>query len=197
MECLVINCSPRPESLTAQMMSQAAQYLESSGARVTSIDLYKRHIEYCTGCCACRKLDRCVLPRDAAHEIGEMITRADLLVIGTPTYWGGVSSKLKTLLDRLVYVFAELPPDSFPKPKLKGRNAVIVATCSTPYPFNILFSQSRGAVRQINEVLGTAGYRTAAIQIAGSTHLQKPPAGKIAALHKAIDKFTKKTIHNG
>ena len=192
MKCLIINCSPRPESLTRKMMSEAASYLESKGVQVVQTDIYEQKIEYCKGCCACRTFNRCVLPHDAAHEIGEQIRQSDMLVIGTPTYWGGMSSKLKTLLDRLVYVFAELPPDSFPKPKLKGLRAVTVATCSTPYPFNILFSQSRGAVRQINEVLKTAGCRTTSIQIAGTMHLQEPPARKIAALRKAIDKFTKK-----
>ncbi len=192
MKCLIINASPRPGSLIKQMMSEAAAHASEKGMDVQSIDLYDTRIEYCTGCCACRAADKCVLPHDDAHDIAEQIRLADMLIIGTPTYWGDMSSKLKTLFDRLVYVFAELPPDSFPKPRLKGRKAVVVATCSTPYPFNILFRQSSGAVRQVKEVLGTAGFRTKAVQIAGTMNMRRPPEGKIRTLKKAMDKLTEK-----
>lgn len=191
MKCLIINASPRSGSIIARMTGLAAEYASESGAETEIIDLYRENFAFCTGCCACRTKNTCTLERDAAHMIGEKICRADLLVIGTPTYWGDMSSKLKALLDRLVYIFAELPVDGFPKPKLKGRKAIIVATCSTPYPFNILFRQSRGAVAAVNEVLKTAGYDTKSIQIAGTARMTSIPERKIESMRRKIEKSIK------
>jgi len=101
-----------------------------------------------------------------------------------------MSAPLKALFDRIVYALAELPPRAFPKPKLRGKKAVVITACSTPYPFNILMHQSRGAVRAVNEVLHTAGFSTAAIEIADSVGKRTVPDKYLEKLKKRIDKWT-------
>ena len=46
----------------------------------------------------------CILPADDAHIIAEEIKNCDMLIAGTPVYWGNMNGKLKALFDRLVYV---------------------------------------------------------------------------------------------
>lgn len=172
---LVINASPRRSGIMAQMAAAAADSAAGEGAEVETIALYDEKFAPCTGCCRCRTGGDCVLPRDSAHRIGAKIADADLLVVATPTWWGGMNSLLKMLFDRLVYIFAELPPRSFPKPLMKGRRAIVVAACSTPYPFNVICGQSSGAVKAVKEVLGTAGYSVRSIQIGGTCGMDRVP----------------------
>lgn len=192
MKVLIINASPRRNGLVSQMMSEAGKFCISAGCEYERIDLQNARIAYCTGCCRCRTTGECVLPHDDAHDIARKIEKAELLVIGTPTYWGNMAAPLKTLFDRIVYALAELPPRAFPKPKLKGRKALIITACSTPYPFNILMHQSRGAVRAVNEVLHTAGFVTRSIEIADTAGMTVIPNKYIGKLKKAMNEWLKK-----
>lgn len=186
MKVLILNASPRRGGLVAKMMSEAERLCADTGYDCERVELQDADISYCSGCCRCRTAGECVLPHDDAHDIARKIEAADMLVIGTPTYWGNMAAPLKALFDRTVYVFAELPPQSFPKPKLSGRKAIIVATCSTPYPFNIIMRQSRGAVRAVNEVLHTAGFRTRSIEIAGTVGMNDIPDKYVRKLKKLL-----------
>ena len=122
--------------------------------------------------------------------MGEAIRRADLLVVGTPTYWGGMAARLKLLFERLVPVFMGESPRGIPQPRLKGRQAVVIAACTTPWPFNLLFRQSRGAVRSVREVLSTGGMRIRSVEIAGTKaldgHLPEAARRKIERLVERV-----------
>jgi hypothetical protein len=50
-------------------------------------------------------------------------------------------------------------PNGFPIPRQKGKPAVIVTACTTPWPFNFIAAESRGAVRAVREVLHYGGYK--------------------------------------
>ena len=50
-------------------------------------------------------------------------------------------------------------PNGMPIPRQKGKPAVIVTACTTPWPFNFIVAESRGAVRAVHEVLHYGGYR--------------------------------------
>ncbi len=47
---------------------------------------------------------------------------------------------------------------ALPAPKHKGKKAAIVTASLTPFPFNQLPSQSRGALRAVKRVLRAAGF---------------------------------------
>jgi hypothetical protein len=123
------------------------------------IDVCRLTMQYCTTCMACREKETCILPEDDAHRVGKIIQGADALVIGTPTHWGNMCAPLKLLFDRNVPVFMGESPKGMPVPRQKGKRAVIVTACTTPWPFNFILSQSRGAVRAVREVLHYGGYR--------------------------------------
>jgi hypothetical protein len=46
-----------------------------------------------------------------------------------------------------------------PEPRQKGKRAVIVTACTTPWPFNVILPESRGAIRAVKEVLHHSGYK--------------------------------------
>lgn len=41
----------------------------------------------------------------------------------------------------------------------KGKKVIIVSTCTTPYPFNILYNQTRGVVKALKEILKWSGFK--------------------------------------
>jgi NAD(P)H-dependent FMN reductase len=170
MKILVLNASPKRNGKVAELL---AAIENGAGGRheLEHIDLYALSIRPCMGCMKCRPDKPCALPRDGAHAVAEKITAADVLVIGTPTYWGNMSAPLKALFDRnvttLEYIRAE--GMSLPKPLLKGKRAVIVTASSSPWPLNLLPSQARGAVRSVSVILKSAGCRIVGTMMLGNT----------------------------
>jgi hypothetical protein len=51
--------------------------------------------------------------------------------------------------------------NGFPVPRQKGKPAIIVTACSTPWPFNFIAAESRGAINAVKEVLHYGGYNIA------------------------------------
>ncbi|VBB46469.1 Putative iron-sulfur flavoprotein (fragment) [uncultured Desulfatiglans sp.] len=68
------------------------------------------------------------------------------------------AAQLKLLFDRNVPVFMGESPKEMPEPRQKGNRAVFVTACTTPWPFNFIFPESRGALRAVREVLHYGGY---------------------------------------
>jgi len=158
MKLLVLNGSPRKKGTVATLLRAVAQGA-SERHEVEWIDVYDLSIRPCLGCMRCRPDGQCCMSEDDAHVVGREIRAADGLIIGTPTYWGNMSSPLKTLLDRVVPALIGEKPNGIPLPRHKGKPAVIAAACTTPWPFNSLFAESGGAVRAVKHVLDWAGYR--------------------------------------
>ena len=61
-----------------------------------------------------------------------------------------------------------------------------VCTSSTPWPFNILMGQTRGVVRAIKEVLGTAGFKVSSIQRGGTKKHPEITKKDIRLCQKAV-----------
>ena len=66
--------------------------------------------------------------------------------------------QLKVLFDRMVYAMMGEGKRGLPRPLHKGKRAIIVTACTTPWPFNILFGQSAGTVRALREILHYSGF---------------------------------------
>ncbi len=158
MKLLVLNGSPRKRGTVASLLKQVAAPLTAEHD-IEWIDAGKLEMKFCTACMVCREKEACILPEDDAHRVGKKIQDADALIIGTPTHWGNMSAPLKLLFDRNIPVFMGESPNGIPQPRQKGKRAVIVAACTTPWPFNFIFPQSRGAIRAVKEVLHYGGYK--------------------------------------
>lgn len=159
MKILVLNGSPRKNGTVSSLLRAVTESLPA-GHEIEWFDVCKLNMKYCTGCMVCREKESCILPEDDAHIAGKKIQAADALVIGTPTHWGNMCAPLKLLFDRNVPVFMGESPRGMPVPRQKGKRAVIVTACTTPWPFNFIFPESRGAIRAVKEVLHYGGYKT-------------------------------------
>ncbi|MBN2224876.1 MAG: NAD(P)H-dependent oxidoreductase [Deltaproteobacteria bacterium] len=170
MKMLVLNGSPKKKGKVAGLLSAVVE-----GANATHdiewIDVYNLSIKPCIGCMKCRPDKPCAQPTDGSYIVAEKIAAADVLVVGTPTYWGNMSAPLKALFDRIVTTleYIETEKMSLPRPLLKGKRAVIVTASSAPWPLNLLSSSARGAVRSVSVVLKSAGMRIVGTIMLGNT----------------------------
>jgi len=158
MNVLVLNGSPRKSRTVTRLLRHVTEGLPA-GSEVDWIDVCKLNMKNCTACMACRTKKACVLPEDDAHIVGKKIADTDALIIGTPVHWGNMCAPLKLLFDRNVPVFMDESPRGIPVPQQKGKQAVLVTACTTPWPFNFLLSESRGALRALKEVMHYGGYK--------------------------------------
>jgi NADPH-dependent FMN reductase len=149
MNLLVLNGSPRKKGTVASLLRAVAEGA-SDKHKVEWVDVYDLKMKPCVACMKCRP--------DKAHSVGQKIRNAGGLIIGTPTHWGNMSTPLMTLFDRNVPVFLG-EESGVPHPRQKGKPAVIVTACTTPWPFNILAAGSRGSARAVWAVLRYGGYR--------------------------------------
>ena len=106
MKTIVINASPRKRWNTSQIMKSASEGAKSVGASVEYIDLYDIDLKGCMSCMVCKskKTDKikCYL-KDDLSPIIEKILEADTLLIGSPIYFGKVTSHFRALMERLIF----------------------------------------------------------------------------------------------
>ncbi len=184
MDLLVLNGSPRTKGTVGTLLNHVIEDV-SEAANVEWIDVCKLRMKCCTGCMVCREKEVCVLPEDDGHITGRKIAEADALLIGTPVHWGNMCAPLKLLFDRNVPVFMGESPRGIPVPHQKGKRAAIVTACTSPWPFNFLFAESRGAIRAVREVLHYGGYK-----IVGT--LVKPGTKKSTHISPALEAKAKR-----
>lgn len=173
---LMLNASPRKHGVTTSILKSMADGAAAADHQIEWVDVNELSIKPCVGCLKCRPDKTCVLPEDDAHRVGALIERSDTLIVGSPTYWGNVTGPLKLLFDRNVPTF-EYIGDGLPRPRHKGKQALIVVASSAPFPINLLPSQSRGAVRALKTILRAAGYKiskTINVPNAGDFEQRKP-----------------------
>ena len=140
MNILIINGSPRKKGLISQMLGIMREEAEKRGDTVEMVYTNDLTVKPCIGCMACRTKEKCVL------------------IMGAPCYWGNIPGQMKLMFDRQVYGMMRDTP-RFPEPLMKGKKCILISTCTTPWPWNILFKQSRGAIRAMREIARYAGFK--------------------------------------
>ena len=194
MKLLIINGSPRKKGLISQMLRVFHEQAIATGVEVTEVYANDLQIKPCMGCMACRSKRHCVLPEDDAQRVLTLIEQADAIVIGAPCYWGNIPGQLKLLFDRIVYGMMRDTP-RFPEPLMQGKKAVFISTCTTPFPFNILMNQSRGAIRALREIGRFSGWKIVdTIERGGTATRPQLSPRDISKCHKAFRKLCATTI---
>ena len=194
MKLLIINGSPRKKGLISQMLRVFHEQAINSGIEVIEVYANDLQIKPCMGCMACRSKRHCVLPEDDAQRVLALIQQADAIVIGAPCYWGNIPGQLKLLFDRIVYGMMRDTP-RFPEPLMKGKRLVCISTSTTPFPFNILMNQSRGAIRALREIGRFSGWKIVdTIERGGTATRPQLSPRDISKCHKAFRKLCATTI---
>ena len=156
---LAILGSPHTNGTAAAMLNWAVHKAGQAGYAVTKINLYEKELSFCTGCRACMDTHICI-QKDDIQEIALLLHKSQLVILAAPVYWANVPASVKNLFDRLLGTAME-ETDTFPKPRLWGKQYMILTSCNTPAPFSWIFGQSRGAIRSVDEFFKTAGMKSA------------------------------------
>ncbi len=107
MKIIIINGSPRKNWNTAQLLQEARKGAESVGDSVEYIDLYDLSFTGCRSCMACKRKGienpcNCYWPDDLGPIVNR-IFEADRLIIGSPIYFGEITSQLRALIERICF----------------------------------------------------------------------------------------------
>ena len=165
MNVLIINASPRKKGITSTLLDEV-KTLINPACQVDTVRIQDLEIRPCIGCLKCRPDKPCVLPKDDAQILAEKIKGADLLIIGSPVYWGNIPGTLKLFFDRNVPLFEYCEAKAIkyiPRPRLKGKKAILIISGAAPFPYNLLPSQSRGTIRSLKTVLKAGGIKILSI----------------------------------
>lgn len=127
------------------------------GHTVNKVKISELKMAPCRGCLKCRPDKICILPEDDAQRTGKLMEQSDLIIIGTPTYWGNIPGTLKMLFDRNVTSLEHFTPQGIPTPRMKGKQAIIIVSSAAPWPVYMLGSQAGGAVRALKTILKASG----------------------------------------
>jgi multimeric flavodoxin WrbA len=124
MHAVAISGSPRKKSNTEVLLRRCLDGLAKSGITGELITLRDKTIKGCRACETCRrnKDKRCNTRDDDFHPVFEAMLKADIIVVGSPVYFGSATPEMMALLDRAGYV-AKVNGDLFSR-KLGGPVAV-------------------------------------------------------------------------
>ncbi|MDO8489064.1 MAG: flavodoxin family protein [Candidatus Omnitrophota bacterium] len=102
MKVVAFNASARKDGNTAILIRQVFQELENEGIKTELIQLAGQKISGCIGCgkCFTKKNKKCVVSDDLVNAYIKKMTKADGIIIGTPTYFADCTAGAKALIER-------------------------------------------------------------------------------------------------
>ncbi len=107
MNVVVINASPRKKGNTSELCRKVVEGASDNGADADYIDLYTYDFKGCMSCFACHLKKNSENPlcfwKDELKEVLEKCLDADAIVIGTPIYYGSITSSAQAFLERLLF----------------------------------------------------------------------------------------------
>jgi len=106
LNAIAICGSPRTDGNTEQLLQYCLRRLEEQGVAGGLIRLADLTVEPCTGCGACRQeaAGQCVIGDDGFETVFRAMCEADIMLVGSPVYFGSATPQLTALLDRAGYV---------------------------------------------------------------------------------------------
>ena len=99
--------SPRLEGNTAALVKRCLGGLAASGIETEYVSLAGKTLRGCTACgkCSVAKNRECIeVTNDDFQTLFDSMLRADIIVVGSPVYFGSATPELMALLDRAGYV---------------------------------------------------------------------------------------------
>ena len=103
---VLISASPRKGGNSDLLCDEFMQGAKNAGHKAEKIRLSDRHINYCTGCCACISKPGACVQKDDMNDIFKKILDADVLVLATPVYFHSMNAQMKTFVDRTCPIYS-------------------------------------------------------------------------------------------
>ena len=106
MKALAINGSPRPGGNTEILLKKVLEPLEAAGWSTEYLRIGGKPIRGCMACMKCVEMrnGRCINEDDVLNDYLEKMSAADAIILGSPTYFAGITPELKALIDRSGFV---------------------------------------------------------------------------------------------
>lgn len=108
MRILAINGSPRKKNNTAAMLEAVVKGAAEAGADGQVLHLYDYQYKGCVSCFACKRkgaaYDGICAVKDELQPVLEKSMVADILVLGSPIYFGNVSGMMRSYMERLFFM---------------------------------------------------------------------------------------------
>ncbi len=109
MRALFLNGSPRKNFNTAQMLQKAMDGAREAGADTELINLFDYEFTGCRSCFACKVKNSktngicAIRDCDSIRPVIEKDQEADVIVIGSPVYFGYPTGQVRSLVERLLF----------------------------------------------------------------------------------------------
>ena len=106
MNVVAFNGSPHKDGNTYRLIRHALDEIEKAGITTEIIQIGGRNVHPCMACGKCleNKDRQCIDDNDMVNECIAKMIGADAVIIGTPTYFAGVTPEIKAFMDRAFLV---------------------------------------------------------------------------------------------
>jgi multimeric flavodoxin WrbA len=122
MKLIAVCGSARKQGNTAKMLHQVIEGAKSAGAETEFVNLFDLNYKDCISCYACKlknskSFAHCNL-NDELKPLLERIEQSDVIVLGSPIYYGNLSGQMRSFTDRLLFQYLDYgAKGTGPKPK--------------------------------------------------------------------------------
>ena len=99
MKAMGIIGSPRMDGNTVYLLKRTMEILKESDIETETVFLRGIDLKPCDGCGYCKKNGRCKI-EDGMQDLYEKIEECDVLILSSPSYMGGVTSRTKAFMER-------------------------------------------------------------------------------------------------
>ncbi|MFX1395198.1 MAG: flavodoxin family protein, partial [Promethearchaeota archaeon] len=100
----------RKRGLVSSLAEKIFEGAKEKGYSTELINLYDYNINYCIGCWSCAKSGKCFQNDDFGLIFNKM-KESDVIIIGSPIYWGNISGIMKNFFDRHTGYAMNIPPN--------------------------------------------------------------------------------------
>jgi multimeric flavodoxin WrbA len=121
MKVTAINGSPRKKWNTATLLRKSLEGAMTQGAETELLHIYDIEFKGCISCFSCKTIDgpsygRCIV-KDGLTPVLQGIEKTDVLILGSPIYFGTVTGAMRSFMERLLFpymTYTDPPGSIFP-----------------------------------------------------------------------------------
>ena len=131
MKLIAVCGSARKKGNTAKMLHQVIEGAKSVGAETEFVNLFDLNYKGCISCYACKlknskSFGHCTV-NDELKPLLERIEQSDVIVLGSPIYYGNLSGQMRSFTDRLLFQYLDYGRTG-KGPKPKNFKTALIAT---------------------------------------------------------------------
>ena len=131
MKLIAICGSARKHGNTSTMVQKVIEGARSAGAETEFVNLFDLNYKDCISCYCCKlknskSYGHCVVEDDLKPLLGR-IEESDVIVLGSPIFYGNLSGQMRSFTDRLLFQYLDYGAKSA-GPKPKNFKTALIAT---------------------------------------------------------------------